>query len=47
MKFSIDGVTLVRMAEMIEAGANLEDLCREFPAFDGNQIRDLIEGWDD
>ena len=46
MTLSIDGQTLVRMAEMLEAGAGLEDLVAEFPNYSAKQIADLIEGWD-
>jgi len=46
MYIAIDGPTLVRMAEMLEAGAHLEDLITEFPLASPKQIADLIEGWD-
>jgi len=46
-KLSIDGETLVRMAEMLHAGAKLEDLARAFPFYSGNQIADLVEGWEE
>ena len=46
-KLSIDGETLVKMAEMLHAGAKLHDLARAFPFYSGNQIADLIEGWED
>ena len=45
-KLSIDGETLVRMAEMLEDGAKLYDLRREFPFHRGNQIADLVAGWE-
>jgi len=45
-KISIDGATLVAMAEMIEKGANLEQVARAFPFYSGNQIADLIDGWE-
>lgn len=44
---AIDGEQLVRMAEMIEAGAGVEELIAEFPNASVQQITDLVEGWDE
>ncbi len=43
---AVSGENLVRMAEMLEAGATLRDLITEFPAVDPRKIGDLIEGWE-
>ncbi len=46
-KISIDGATCVAMAELIGKGATLEEVARAFPFYSGNQIADLVGGWED
>ncbi len=46
-KIAVDGDTLIKMAEMIERGANLEEVAKAFPFYSGNQIADLVGGWDE